>query len=120
MESAERIKLHAERTLQQIHAKITEIEKSMPSLLPDEAGFIRARVEYLTPAQRELFADVLNSSETPEVSSMKQDIDLVNMNYSELKALAKELNINPVGVKTEDLRGLIADELDFEIAGINK
>lgn len=98
MEDSEKIQRRTDRTLKEIHNKLSEIEKSMPALSPEEAAFVRARSSYLTPKQEDTFAPVLNERNAVE-----------ELSYNELKAKAKELGINANGVKKEDLSRLIAE-----------
>lgn len=87
------IKKNIERREKQVAEKLLDIEKSFPNLNDDDIAFIKARREYLSPKQEDLFASVLANE----------------LSYDELKEMAKELGIKTSGVKKEELKKLVEE-----------
>ena len=60
----QKIEKREQETLKEIQNVLKEITKKYPSITKQEAGFVRARVDYLTDKQAKLFAELFESKKT--------------------------------------------------------
>lgn len=68
----------------------TLFQKPYENLTEDDKGFIRARQTYLTKAQRDEYADIINPK-----------VDLMSYSRSQLDDMARELGIDTEGMKNK-------------------
>ena len=83
-------------TEQKIGKRLRAITRKNPNQLStDDKQFLKARASYLTKADREAFADVINASYVPE-DEVKEEVPLIKLTRPILEAKAAELGIeNP-------------------------
>jgi hypothetical protein len=77
------------------------LAKSKDSLSTEELGFLMARRSYLNDADTARYADLIKKHEKGELFSTSSEKDLGEMSLKELKAIAKDEEIDITGLKKE-------------------
>jgi hypothetical protein len=125
------IEKREQSTMREMHEELDRISKLGGGLNDADRAFVRARTSYLTPQQREMWADVLSEKPTKSKSQAKREAiqneasnqenagegdigenetsELSNLSYKELQERATSLGIRAVGVARPELERLVAE-----------